>query len=54
MLATWKQQHKISQLLFSVCRPAVAVEGCKQSVDRADAQQTSDAGGHIQSVSTLQ
>ncbi len=35
-------------------RPAAAAEGSESGVDGADAQQASDAGGHIQSVSALQ
>ena len=33
--------------VVSLCRPAAAAKGCEPSVDRADAQQASDAGGHI-------
>lgn len=40
--------------LFSLCRSTAAAEGSEPCVDGADAQQASDVGGHIQSVSTLQ
>lgn len=40
--------------LFCLYRPTAAPEGSEPSVDGADAQQTSDAGGHLQSVSALQ